>query len=190
MPFRFSLKWMLLAMVYAAVAAAAFTQRNWFYNDLLWAVSMAAVGYAVLLIIYARGERQARAAGFVVLAIGFLACLYLAPNSMPTRHLASALPTPSDEVAQVQYAYATPTITPMPAAPSASTYPPPYVPAIPPTAQPPIMAAPVTFAYTGPVSFVFRFSAANALAVLGAGLVGCVLGAVAYRKATSSDFEA
>jgi hypothetical protein len=187
---RFSLKWMLLAMVYAAIAAAAFTQRNWLYADLLWAVLMASVGYAVLLIIYARGERQARAAGFVVLAAGFLACLYLAPNAMPTHHLAGALPAPADEVSQVQYAYASPAITPLPASPPPSTYPSPYAPAIPPSIQPPLVAAPITIAYTGPVYFVFRFSAANAVAALSAGLVGCALGAVAYRQATSSDFAA
>lgn len=189
MPFRFSLKWMLLAMVYAAVAAAAFTQRNWFYADVLWAVSMGAVGYAVLLTIYARGERQARAAGFVVLAISFLACLYLAPNSMPTHHLAGALPAPSDEVAQVQYAYTTP-VTPLPATPAPSPYAPAYAPSFPPPAQPPLVAAPVTIAFTGPVSFVFRFSAANAVAALVAGLIGGVLGAVAYRQAASGDFKA
>jgi hypothetical protein len=187
---RFSLKWMLVAMVYAAVAAAAFTQLNWFYNDTMWAVSMAAVAYSVLLIIYARGERQARAAGFVVLALGFLTCLYVAPNSMPTRHLTNALPAPASGISPVQYVYPTPAVTPIPTTPNVSTGPAPYGPPLPPVAAPPIMAPPLAVAYYGPDSYVFRFSAANAVAALGAGLVGCVLGAIAYRKAKSSDVEA
>ena len=55
--FRFSLKWILAAMVYAAIAAAAFSQESWVYADILCAVSLLALGYAVMLVIYARGER-------------------------------------------------------------------------------------------------------------------------------------
>lgn len=58
--FRFSLKWILAAMVYAAIAAAAFSQETWVYADLLCAASLLALGYAVMLTIYARGGRFRR----------------------------------------------------------------------------------------------------------------------------------
>jgi hypothetical protein len=191
MPFRFSLKWMLLAMVYAAVAAAAFSQRAWFYNDVLWAVLMAAFGYALLVVAYARGERQARAAGFAVLAACFLACLYLVPDSMPTRNLVYAIAAPFDEVAQVQYAYASPAVAPMPASPVGPPGAPSYTPYAPPVATAPMMAAPITIGYSGSgvSGYYFKLRAANAVATLGAGLIGCVLGAAAYRASRFSASE-
>ena len=190
MPFRFSLKWMLVAMVYAAVAAAAFSQRVWFYNDLLWAVSMAAIGYALLLVVYARGELQARAAGFAVLAACFLACLYLAPDSMPTRNLVNALAPPFDEVAQVQYAYTAPPI-PLPASAPAPVAPTPYYTPYAAPVGPPVVSAPVTISYSGSgvAGYYFKLRAANAVATLGAGLIGCVLGTAAYRRARAPDHE-
>ena len=67
MPFQFSMKWVLAAMAYAAVAAAAYTQRVGVYVDLLWGSSVVAFTYAVLVARHAEGERQAWATGFAVL---------------------------------------------------------------------------------------------------------------------------
>lgn len=33
---RFSLRWILAATTYVAIAAAAFTQTDWIYADILW----------------------------------------------------------------------------------------------------------------------------------------------------------
>ena len=41
--FRFSLKWILAAMVYAAIAAAAFSQETWVYADLLCGATLLAL---------------------------------------------------------------------------------------------------------------------------------------------------
>src|SRR5262245_46462201 len=84
MRFRFSLKWALVATVYVAIAAAAFSHGMPLYADLLWILSLIAFGYAVLLIVYARSAQQARAAGFAVLALCFLCCAYMVPDSVPT----------------------------------------------------------------------------------------------------------
>ena len=45
---RYSMKWILAAMVYVAIAAAAFSQDTWVYADLLWLAAFVAFGYAFL----------------------------------------------------------------------------------------------------------------------------------------------
>lgn len=89
---RFSLKWILVAVAYVAVAAAAFSQTTWVYADLLWAASLLAVVYAALIAAFARGRRQMTAAGFVAASVCFAVCLYFANDSVPTRRLLAALP--------------------------------------------------------------------------------------------------
>ena len=64
MGIRFSLKWLLTAMVYVALAAAAFTQDHWAWADVLWLVSFVAVCYAAALAFNAAGERRSRSIGF------------------------------------------------------------------------------------------------------------------------------
>jgi hypothetical protein len=183
MSFRFSLKWMLAAMVYAAVAAAALTQNSWLYVDVLWLGALAAVGFAVLLTVYARGERQARAVGFVVLAAGFLLWMYAAPHSMPTRHLVNALPG-AEAISQVQvYPAPMPVIAPAApttAAPTAPRYVSPYAPT---PVAPAIPPGALTVAYASAPGYAFQISASNAVGAMAAGLVGCLLGGLAYRRA-------
>ncbi|HEX6964136.1 MAG TPA: hypothetical protein VF175_19870, partial [Lacipirellula sp.] len=87
MPFQFSMKWVLAAMAYAAVAAAAYTQRVGVYVDLLWACSVVAFTYAALVARYAEGERQAWAMGFAVLWLCTVAWMHLSPGGFPTQRL-------------------------------------------------------------------------------------------------------
>jgi hypothetical protein len=54
-----------------------------------------------------------------------------------------------------------------------------------------MMAAPITIGYSGSgvSGYYFKLRAANAVATLGAGLIGCVLGAAAYRASRFSASE-
>jgi hypothetical protein len=72
---RFSLKWILIAVVYVAVAAAAFSQDSWVYADLLWAASLLAVVYAALLALMGRDESRVAAAGFLLASLAYVACV-------------------------------------------------------------------------------------------------------------------
>jgi len=96
MGLRFSLKWLLAAVVYAAVGAAALSQPTWVYADLVWVATLAAFGYALALALFARGTSQARGGGFALLAAAFVVCVFFAPESVPTARVLSAM-TASDE---------------------------------------------------------------------------------------------
>jgi hypothetical protein len=199
MSFRFSMQWLLAATLYAAVAAAAFTQRSWYYADLLWVVTLAVFGYAVLVTCYARGERRAQAAGFVVLSLCYLACLHFEPESVPTQRLLDIF-TGSEiiQVVPVQRQVAEPPsedpfamdpniVVPTPRTPPMSQVIPsnPYAG----PAQPPMIYAPPVYPIPGaptvPVQTIsmssLRLRAANAIATLLFGVLGCLLGSLAYR---------
>jgi hypothetical protein len=91
MSFRFSLKWLLAVTVYAVVVAAAFGHQHWAYADVLWTASVAAFGYALLLVCVTRGARQVRAVGFAIFFACFLLCLFFTPDGIPTGRLLAAL---------------------------------------------------------------------------------------------------
>lgn len=84
---RFSLKWILISMAYAALSAAALTQDAWAYSDALWAITLVAVAYSILVAIIAAGKQRATAAGFAVFAISFLVCVAAVPESVPSQRL-------------------------------------------------------------------------------------------------------
>ena len=93
---RFSLKYILAATAYVALAAAAFTQPTWVYADLLWVVTFLAFVYALLSAYFTRGKRRATWLGFVVAAGCYVACVQFAPNGAPTgRFIKAILPRPS-----------------------------------------------------------------------------------------------
>jgi hypothetical protein len=198
MGFRFSIKWLLLGTAYVAVAAAAFARGHWSYADILGAANFFAVTYALTLALFARGRRQVAAAGFAIASLLLLACLYLAPQAMPTSRLLAALPV---QAPQNALAYPTPVATPptivsntvtgttvWPSAPAGSYGP--YAP-------PPSYAASGTLvaSFAGPPPIVpvidaenlaVRTRAANAAAMMLAGLVGGILGMAAFRKAQTN----
>jgi hypothetical protein len=191
--FRFSLKWILAAMVYAAIAAAAFSQETWVYADILCAVSLLALGYAVMLIIYARGERQAAAAGFAVFMVLLAACLLMAPQSVPSYRILTAA-----GVGQTQ-----PNL-PISAIPPSATAVQPFYPQISGTisvnATPKIqtfgtpasswVAPTPAWSLVAPLSAMpdisFKLRAFNAVATMIIGLLGCLLGVLAYRRAQAA----
>jgi len=84
---RFSLKWILAGMAYAAVAAAALTQDTRVYADILWAATLVTFAFAVVAACFARGPRQIAAASFVVFSGCYLLCLHFAAESVPTSNV-------------------------------------------------------------------------------------------------------
>jgi hypothetical protein len=187
--FRFSLKWILAAMVYAAIAAAAFSQETWVYADILCAVSLLALGYAVMLIIYARGERQAAAAGFAVFMVMLAACLLMAPQSVPSYRILSAAgvgQTPNTPVPLAApppatwFTPASPSTLSVTGGPSIPTYAPQAASA---NARITVSAAPVFFPTAIMPDITSKLRAFNAIATMIIGLLGCVLGVAAYRRA-------
>ncbi len=84
---RFSLKWILISMAYAALGAAALTQDGWAYADVLWVITLIAVAYSALVAIIGSGKTRATAVGFAVFAFIFLASVVASPESVPSQRL-------------------------------------------------------------------------------------------------------
>jgi hypothetical protein len=182
MGLRFSIKWALAAMAYAALAAAALTQDGWAYTDLLWLATFLAFAYAVLLACFQRGPGQARAVGFAVVSFALACCMLVAPENLPTQRVLTALgvikeqivfaPPQSPQAATGAWfltASPAPNSYAMGSAQPATTLQATFGPTLSTSSQPAAAAA-------------LELRAANALATMFAGLVGCVLGALAYRQ--------
>ena len=140
---RYSMKWILAAMVYVSLAAAALSQPSWVYADLLWLATFVAIIYAGLLIYAARESHRLRAIGFVLGALGYLAVLHFDPGPSPTFRLLFIL-RPVLNVGDL-----------------------PRVPNVPPVVR----------------NLNAERRAAHAVATMGLGLVGCLLGSLAYNRA-------
>jgi hypothetical protein len=200
LPMRFSLKWVLAGVTYVAVAAAAFSQTTWVYADLLWAASLLAVVYAVLVACFARGRRQAAAAGFVAASVCFLVCSHFANDSVPTRRLLAAAGVGQNLAPSPYYA---PSVVSRPVVETISTPAGPVKrtrtvevvvqqPVAAPTPVAP-MAGPTTvsqwmaqsrIAPPSPyVDFSIYMRAASAVGMMLFGGVGCALGMLAYKAA-------
>jgi hypothetical protein len=190
MPFRFSMKWLLATMVYAAIAAAAFSQDSWVYPDLLWVISVAVFGYVILLVWFTREARQAAAAGFVVLWACIAVSLYLAPDGVPTLRMLHAF-----GMGGAAPILPTPVIFPQPAPSAASLNLPQYAgPTATIAAAPAPVQPPSTYQVWSPVTglaqatplfnplLAHRHRAANAVATIAAGLLGGLLGYAAYKR--------
>jgi hypothetical protein len=102
MQLRFSMKWLLAAMVYVALVAAAFTRAGSWWADGLWLVSFLAIVYSCGVVIYAEGARRARAVGFLIGAIAILMARLLGPGSTPVGRIASAISAPANVTTQGQ----------------------------------------------------------------------------------------
>jgi hypothetical protein len=179
---QFSMKWVLLGMAYVAVAAAAFSQGHWVYADLLWGATFLAVCFAMLIIGMSTGVRRAAAAGFALLALAFALCLQVAPGAVPTKRILSAV------VGQEFPVYYPP---PMPVPATAAT------PVLPQATEQidtyidsqvasPVAMAPMT-AYAAPrllieQPFSSKLRTANAVGAMLFGLIGGLLGAMAFRR--------
>jgi len=191
MGLRFSLKWLLAAVVYAAVAAAALSQPTWVYADLVWVATLAAFGYALALACFARGTSQARGGGFAMLAAAFVVCVYLAPDSVPTVRLLKTMGV-SDSM-QVNVAVPPPAMMASQATATYSSQG--YVTLVaPPTTTGSLNLRPAppmpqgnTFSAQGDPNWPAKLRAANAVGTMAMGLLGCLLGSWAARKRPSSE---
>jgi hypothetical protein len=88
---RFSTRWLLIVMAYVALLAATVGTQSRFLVDSVWAVTLLAFCYAVVVAFIVRGKRQAMAIGFVALAATHVICLYLVPIETPAIRFYQAL---------------------------------------------------------------------------------------------------
>jgi hypothetical protein len=79
---RYSLKWLLAAMSYVALAAVALAQPTWYYADALKAAAFFATLAAVVGAIFNRGARQRAAVGFLAGSALLTVCLFLFPGCL------------------------------------------------------------------------------------------------------------
>lgn len=157
---RFSLKWALAAMAYVALAATAFSSPAHPLNLLLWGAALTAFAYSILLIVVVRGRVQLLALGFVVTSGMLLSCYCLAPSRRPSlwffppqRHV----PGPKLEIPDYEAELQRFNIG---------------------NAPPSSIIVPFVADYHR----ALRGDAANAIGIMAAGLIGCGLGALAYRR--------
>ena len=189
---RFSLKWILISMAYAALSAAALTQDGWAYTDLLWAITLTAVAYSVLVAIIASSKQRATAVGFAVFAIVFLACVLVTPESVPSQRLLVAAGVEvGDTIVPVAasgaYASVAASGTFVPSS-GALTYAAPLSVTIanPSTAR--LSTTPTGQAFkmiSGAERFAPKLRAANSVGAMSFGILGAVLGAYAWRRVKS-----
>ncbi|WP_425396665.1 hypothetical protein [Aeoliella sp.] len=66
---KFSLKWLLVVITYLAIATAACVQQGPGWRVALWVGNLVLVLYAVLVVVYFRGRKQAMALGFVLFSV-------------------------------------------------------------------------------------------------------------------------
>jgi hypothetical protein len=184
---RFSLKWVLFGMAYVALTAAALTQDQWAYADLLWLTTFLAICWAIVTAIFSNGSRRAAAIGFAIFAVGFAACAQVAETSIPTRRFLLAAGVPEYPFIQPSpyqpspVLYATPQLAP-PTTFSPSNSNPIAVQPVPAYA-PPSTVSVVTFA-SSPIElpFISKVRAANSFSSMFLGLIGAWLAAAAYRR--------
>ena len=201
---RFSLKWILAAVAYVAIAAAAFSQQSWVYADILWAVSLLTIVFAALMAFLARGKSRAAAAGFLAASICYLACLAFgqitrndvvptkrlliasgyAPNSpwatftgFPTPTAAFAAPATSSNLWQAAPVASQPLLQ---AAPAASPY---TLSIASPTAT--IAAAPMPVPVVA--DFAMYVRAANSVGMMFFGVLGIVVGLFAFKRVSQPN---
>jgi hypothetical protein len=187
MGIRFSLKWLLAATVYVALAAAALTQSHWAWADALWLVSFVAVCYAAALAINAREVRQARAIGFLIGSVLFATVNHFSNDGGPIARL--VMPNQSTAY-PVLHSYGPPPgyFPPMIASGTFSATPvtSPTTGTLSVTTTPRGVQPPAPMPYIPPaistVDWEARLRAANAIGVVVAGAIGVVLSAIAYRQ--------
>jgi hypothetical protein len=151
---RFSLKWILVAAVYVAVAAAAFSQPSWVYADILWAASLLAIVFAGLVAIVGQGRTRVSALGFLLASLCFVVYVTAASlsNSTPMTRLLDAA------------GYAPPVGTIRGFRPPSRN-----------SAPAPLPTAPV-------VDYAQYVRAANAVGMMAFGLLGMLLASLALRQ--------
>jgi hypothetical protein len=152
---RFSLKWLLGATAYVALVAGAVASGKGIFADSVWAVSFLALTYAAVTACNPGSERQAAAIGFTIVATAHVIGLWFVADRLPAAHFFTMLGYSVSPDGELYVAV----FQPMENQPSQLTY----------------RAVPVGIAIV---------RTANAIVTLLAGLVGCMIGALAYRRAS------
>jgi hypothetical protein len=176
---RFSLKWILAGTAYAALAAAALTQESSVYADLLWLATFVAFAFALVVASFARGPRQISAASFIAFSGCYLVCLHFAEASVPTTRLLLAWRLGDNANAPPQPpVLRTPTLPSVPMGMSLAER----------QARAQYLAAVRAAEQTQavrpkPIDLTPYLRAGHAVATMGFGLLGCLLGLLAIRAA-------
>jgi hypothetical protein len=177
---RFSLKWALAATAYVALAAASFARPSDWFTVTLWALAFLAFCYATLAAIVDEGNQRATAAGF---ALGWCLCVaftYAAPYRAPwnlllanPNQLTVNSPAPIQRLrARIDEAY------------SVQSDPDPFAPAGQRLSQ--LGRSNPSARYVERVeeyNLALCVQSANAIAAMAAGLIGALLGTLAFRQA-------
>jgi len=162
---RFSLKWALALTAYVAFAAAALSAPNYGFAVTLWSASLLAACYALLTALASTGRRRIIAAGFALtamMAIGFLVLLMLVRARAPWYAIfvdEAKIGQPLQTIQNYQMV-----IRQLSANSSAPGY-----------------STNLERLETG-YAQALRLHAANAISVMAAGLIGAMLGLLAFRR--------
>jgi hypothetical protein len=177
---RFSLKWILAGMAYVAIAAAAFARDEWWYTDILSALTLLAVVYAILVTAFASGRRRIAAAGFVVASISFIFCAAYGGDGVPTTRLLGAAgisPFPQQPTGDQQYLASAKIISTRTDEKGRSSVK---------YGMPSGHVTGITLSATSPktpnfLEYLRRFRVANAVSAMAFGLIGALVGLMAFR---------
>jgi hypothetical protein len=152
---RFSLGLLFAAMAYIALVVGTVVAANSFLNSLAWSATAIAFCYAAVLLCFARGARKAVAFGFVLLSTAYLAVLFFFPQRTPAAQLFSTLGYGVSGSGSLYARNAPPTIQ-----------------------IPSLKSLNPDRSFAGSHSVL---GATNAAGTMLAGLIGCGIGALAYR---------
>ena len=185
---QFSLKWILVAVVYVAVAAAAFSQDSWVYADVLWAASLLAVVYAALIAFLGSGKGRDAAMGFLLASLAYIACVafgqFSGSDVVPTKRWLMAAGYDPSAVTVYPMAYGASGQSSQSLQWTSSTSAAAYGP--PPTTSPGTLGlagTPVPGAPPSPlVDFGIYVRAANAVGMMLFGALGAMVGLLAFKR--------
>lgn len=155
---RFSIRWLMAATAYAALLAAAIGTGSALLVSLVWAVPILSFCYAVIVSCVDRGRRQAMAIGFAVVSAAHVGCIYLAPYNSPARLLYYAA---GYSIRSGDRIYE-------------------------PTGEMEMVGRSLQRGYRRVSSPIPDVRTTNGVLTLGAGLIGCYFGSLAYRRAERS----
>ena len=147
------MRWMMAVTAYIAFLAAAIGTRKLVIMDLVWCVTLTAICYAIVVAVIDRGRRQAMAVGFLAFSAIHVVASYMHPESTPGTWLyrAAGYTVDSGEVYKAILATSG----------GANSY--------------------RTVRLTEAKGLVPHPRVANAVVTLVAGLIGCLIGALAYK---------
>jgi hypothetical protein len=157
---RFSLGLFFAAMAYVSLVTGTIVSANSALNSVTWTATAIAFCYAAVTLCFARGKRQAVALGFVLLSSAYFAVLCFFPYRTPAAQLFTTLGygvVPDGNL----YALDTPPIIEI------------------------VSLSNVQADRTLPGSR-WVLSVTNAAGTMLAGLIGCGIGALAYRHSYES----